>query len=268
MSAPVTVTVLGSRGSIPVCGAAYSRYGGATCCVLVRGANQAILLDAGSGLLNASRHLEQEREFILLLTHAHLDHVMGLTLCPEVLKKDRLFHIYGVVRNGLDVRAQLAALLSPPLWPVCAEQLPAQLLFHDLNPHLDGEHFTVDCMEGSHPGGVSVLRLTLHGRRIVFMTDCTITEDNHGKLLEFCRDCDLLLCDGQYSEEEWPARSSFGHNSWMQAARFGRDCGAKQIRLLHHDPTHTDDILDLARAQVQTICPRCELAYDGEELSV
>ena len=50
-----------------------------------------------------------------------------------------------------------------------------------------------------------------------------------GKLLSvslFDYDCDVLLCDGQYSEAEWPARAAFGHNTWAAAAAFGAACGA------------------------------------------
>lgn len=124
----------------------------------------------------------------------------------------------------------------------------------------------LESIEETHPGGVSVIRLTIAGKRIVLMTDCTITEHNRDTLLSFCKNCDLLLCDGQYSDEEWPTHSGFGHNSWNMAARFARESGAKLARILHHDPTHTDEILDEARKQVREVFPACDLTFDGEEI--
>ena len=126
----------------------------------------------------------------------------------------------------------------------------------------------IENLEENHPGGVSILRMTVCGKRIVLMTDCTISKDNRDRLLSFCNNCDLLLCDGQYSDEEWPSRATFGHNTWNTAARFARDCGAKLTKILHHDPSHTDDILDTAQLQVNAICPTCSLACDGEEITL
>ena len=47
MSQGASVMILGTRGSVPVSGGDFLRYGGATTCVLVRLAGQVIVLDAG-----------------------------------------------------------------------------------------------------------------------------------------------------------------------------------------------------------------------------
>ena len=113
---------------------------------------------------------------------------------------------------------------------------------------------------------VKLIRLDSGGKRVVFATDCTLTQAFYPKAVAFAKDCDVLLCDGQYSEEEWEKRSGFGHNTWLTAARLGTDCGAKLVRIVHHDPTHTDDILDAAAAQVRAVNPHCLLAHEGEEI--
>ena len=46
------VTILGARGSVPVNGSAFSRYGGATSCVLLETESEVLLFDAGTGILN------------------------------------------------------------------------------------------------------------------------------------------------------------------------------------------------------------------------
>ena len=121
-------------------------------------------------------------------------------------------------------------------------------------------------MEGAHPGGVSLLRLTGGGKRVVFATDCTVNGPGAGPLAEFAQGCDLLLCDGQYSDAEWPERSAFGHSTWTAAARLGRACGAARTRVIHHDPGHTDRLLDDAAGELRAIHPDCAFARAGEEI--
>lgn len=268
MSEPIQITILGSRGSMPVSGKAYQHYGGATTCIKVRHPSGTLFLDAGTGLMAGGRCLQAENETSLILTHSHFDHITGLCMFPDAFRKGFRINVYGAQREGLSVREQIESLMAPPLWPVGPMQLPAEFRFHSLQKEFTAAGIQVETMEGNHPGGVSVLRLTIGEKRIVLMTDCTITRENRDKLLNFCRNCDLLLCDGQYSDEEWLTRSSFGHNTWNEAARFARDCGAKCTRILHHDPTHSDEILDTANTQVQMICSACALAFDGEEMTL
>lgn len=267
MKQAASVTILGTRGSVPVSTEAFLRYGGATTCVLVRLAGQTVVLDAGTGLMDLPPLLEEgECRIPLLLTHPHADHLLGLPMCPLLFRPDFQMDIYAARRGGLDAEAQVRALMSPPLWPVGPERLAASVNFHDLPSHLELDAVTVDTMEGVHPGGVSLLRLTGDGRRVVFVTDCTLTDGLLPALTEFARDCDLLLCDGQYSDAEWPARTDFGHSTWTAAARLGRDCGAKRVRVIHHDPAHTDDFLDGALEELRRIHTDCAFARAGEEV--
>lgn len=252
---------------MPVSGERFLRYGGATTCVLVRLAGQCVALDAGTGLMKLSACLDDGESHIpLLLSHPHADHLLGLPMCPLLSQRDFQMDIYAARRNGLDTQGQIRALMSPPLWPVGPERLSARLTFQDLPSRLVLGGITVESMEGVHPGGVSLFRLTGGGRRVVFITDCTITDDLLPSLTEFARGCDLLLCDGQYSDEEWPARAGFGHSTWSAVARLGRDCGAKRVRVIHHDPTHTDEKLDAAAEELRRIYPDCTFARAGEEV--
>lgn len=240
------VTILGARGSVPVSGSEFSRYGGATTCVLVRFGTEYVVLDAGTGLLALPDEALAQSALPLLLTHAHADHLLGLPLCRYAMKKDARLDIYAAARGGLDARAQVCRLLSPPLWPVGPEQLPADIRFHDLPERFALGAVTVRTMEGNHPGGVSLLRLEAEGRSVVFATDCTLTGELLPRLADFARDCDLLLCDGQYHDDEWSGRSTFGHSSWGYVARFARSCGVRRLRIIHHDPFRTDGELDRA----------------------
>ena len=262
-----SVVILGARGSVPRNEAEFLRYGGATTCVVLRLAGQVVVLDAGTGMLNLANCLqEHETEIPVLLSHSHVDHILGLLMCPAVFDKKRTFDIYAAVRNGMKAEEQIRTLMSPPLWPIGPEVLPACLEFHDLPAGLMLGPIQVETMEGAHPGGVTLMRLNGGGKSVGFMTDCTLTNALFPKLTDFFRNCDLLLCDGQYSEQEWKHRANFGHSTWTEAARLGVESGAKQVRIIHHDPDHTDAELDAAEQELLKIHPQCAFACEGEEI--
>lgn len=263
-----SITVLGARGSLPVSGSAFARYGGATTCLLVRMGTQPLVIDAGTGLLALPDDVLRLPQLNLLLTHPHLDHLLGLPLCRYAFRKDARLDIYAVTRNGLDAREQVCRAMSPPLWPVGPDQLAARVSFHELPPMLMLDGLRIDTLEGVHPGGVSLFRIEGGGRRVVFATDCTVEGPLAAALAEFAHGCDLLLCDGQYSDAEWATRSQFGHSTWTAAARLARSCGAKRLRVIHHDPFRTDGELDAAEAGLRGDGADFSFAKEGEVISL
>lgn len=258
------VTILGARGSVPVSGEAFQHYGGATTCFLVQLDGESILVDAGSGILSLPAELLEAPKLNLLLTHAHMDHLLGLPMCPYLFRTDAELTLYAAAHEDRTAAQQVGALLSPPLWPVGVDMLPCKVEFQDLPGTMRLGTVLVETMEGFHPGGVSLLRLTGGGRRVVITTDFTITDEQLPELTAFAKDCDLLLCDGQYSDEEWPVRCDFGHSTWTSAARFALRAGARNLRIIHHDPTHGDSMLDAATVDLRSIHPHSGFAAEGE----
>lgn len=261
------VVLLGTRGSVPVSGEEFLRYGGSTTCIFLRLAGQPIVLDAGTGMLGLSEVLEKEEQHItLLLSHPHVDHLLGLPICRTVFDPKKKIDIYGATRNGKNVKEQVLSFLQPPLWPVGPEQLPANISFFDLPQRLFVGDVEIETMEGVHPGGVTLFRITGGGKRVVLITDCTLTEELFSELTEFARNCDLLLCDGQYSLSEWSGRENFGHSTWIDVAKLGVACGASKVRIIHHDPGRTDAELDHATMELTAIHKNCAFARAGEEV--
>ena len=263
-----SITILGARGSVPASGTQYSRYGGATTCVLFESAGRFVVLDAGTGLLSLPEKALRQPRLPLLLTHPHADHLLGLPMCPYVMNKAAQLDVYAVPRAGLDARQQILRLMSPPLWPVGPEELPANICFRDLPEKLLLGDIQVSVLEGEHPGGVSVFRIEAAGRCVVFATDCTLTAFFAPKLAEFAHGCDLLLCDGQFSEAEWAGRAAYGHSSWSMAARLAQQCGAKRLRIVHHSPFRTDIELDRAAESLRVIDPAFDFAREGEVIEL
>ena len=263
-----SVTILGARGSVPVSDPACARYGGATTSILLRLAGQYVLIDAGTGILRLPAEVLEQAQLPLLMTHAHLDHLNGLSMCPYVQLRDRQLDIYADRQDGADLSDVLERLYSPPVWPILPKNFAARLTYHAVSPEFHIGAVSVQSMAGVHPGGVTLYRLNANGKSIVVITDCTLTEALYPHAVAFAKNCDILLCDGQYSDEEWALRSGFGHNKWSTAARLGADCGAKTVRIVHHDPTHTDSVLDAAAEEVRAIHPNCTFAHEGEVIGL
>ena len=63
-------------------------------------------------------------------------------------------------------------------------------------------------------------------------------------VLELCQDVDLLIHDGQYTDDEFSAKADWGHSTAAYAVHVAAEAGAKRLLLSHHDPSHTDRELD------------------------
>ena len=76
----MNIRVWGARGSIPVSGREYLKYGGDTTCLEVRTKDDdIIIIDAGTGLRRLGNLLVKEgrTEYHMLFTHVHWDHLLG-----------------------------------------------------------------------------------------------------------------------------------------------------------------------------------------------
>ena len=240
----VSLAVLGTRGSVPTCGKDTELFGGQTSCYQLTAGSQTLLLDAGTGLLDAE--LPGDGDVAVVLSHTHIDHILGLTMFPALLQPERTVHLYGMTLEGRTLSGQLARLMSPPLWPVGLEELPARVVFHELEARQTICGMTVEAIEGSHPGGCAVLRVTAGGKTVVYATDFEHTPEKTAQLEAFARGASLLLYDGQYTPEQFSQCVGFGHSTAEEGGRLFKACGAEKLRLIHLDPWASDETL-LAR---------------------
>ena len=62
--------------------------------------------------------------------------------------------------------------------------------------------------------------------------------------LDFIHNADLLIADGQYTEEEYQAKVGWGHSSVSLLLKIAYQAQVKQLAIFHHDPQHSDTFLD------------------------
>jgi phosphoribosyl 1,2-cyclic phosphodiesterase len=90
------VRLWGTRGSVASPGADTARYGGNTSCVEVRdGDGTVIVLDAGTGIRPLGMTLDAVQRVHILLTHLHMDHIIGLGFFEALFRPGLEVHLWG-----------------------------------------------------------------------------------------------------------------------------------------------------------------------------
>ena len=233
--------ILGARGSMPVNGEEYLKYGGATSCYRIRVDDEEIYLDAGSGILKANP--ESHTNIKILLTHMHLDHIIGLPFFIALSQVNRPVEIYSRKRSGLNAREAINRMISPPYWPLKIESYPANVKYHELDDDVSKfkiGNVNIDMMEGTHPGGSTIYKLSHKGKSLVYATDFEHMPNGCDDLINFASGCDLLLYDAQYKAEEYEKYKGFGHSTPEAGLEVARKAHPKKLLFVHHSPGRSD----------------------------
>lgn len=243
----------GARGSVPVSGPEYVRYGGDTTCIEIRSKNDAILvIDAGTGIRRLGCQLVAEERFdlTLIFTHTHWDHVLGLPFFKLLYNPKVHIDLYGSRGLQGSITKLLGRVMAPPLFPVPFTSLPSRIDSRDWT----GEVLMVDTLRVtrialSHPNLGAGYRIEEDGRSFVFLTDNELSHPHRGgrsfeEYVAFSRGADLLVHDAEYTPEEYPGRIGWGHSHIEDAARLARAAGVKTLGMFHHNQERTDDGVD------------------------
>lgn len=231
---------LGTRGSVPVSGKEYAMFGGATSCVRITSGSTAIFIDAGTGMVSAP--LSSEKECTILLTHLHQDHLQGLPFFKPLSRHDRKTTIYAASRDGFSAAEAIDKLFSVPIWPLKLTEYPGAMEFKELPDRLQIGSLIITHMEGSHPGGSTIYKVTDGDRSFIYATDYEHGEKDEA-LEEFAKGASLFVYDGQYTEEEYLRCKGYGHSVPAAGKAIGTAAGAEKIYITHHNPAHSDELL-------------------------
>ncbi len=256
--------VLGARGSVPACGREFAAFGGSTSCYQVQAGDQTVFLDAGSGILSAP--VDFEVPPVILLSHLHLDHVLGLGMYARLSRKGLSTDIYVPAADDAAAEAVLNGLYEPPYWPLTLKNYAGDVQIRSLPASLTFGDLRIDTMEGFHPGGCRAFRLSFVGKSLVYATDQEPDAAGLEALAAFSENADLLLFDGQYTEAEYEKRRGFGHSTAQRGMQLMQACGAKKLLIVHHDPNSTDAVLQQREEEVG----RADVRYarEGETIAL
>jgi phosphoribosyl 1,2-cyclic phosphodiesterase len=243
----------GARGSIPVSGKEYLKYGGDTTCIEIRTKNDAIIIiDAGSGIRKLGNSLiEQERyEYTMIFTHAHWDHLLGFPFFKPIYHTQTHIRVFGCPFAQKTLEHMIGKAMEPPNFPVNYGEITADISHQGVCCST----FTVDSVDVtpiqlSHPNNGLGYRFTEDGKVFVFLTDNELTYTHPGGLdidayVDFSADADLLIHDAEFTREDYTKTKTWGHTVYNDALSLALRAHVKRFGLFHHNQDRSDLEID------------------------
>lgn len=291
---PSYIKLWGTRGSNPVAGAEYVRFGGNTPCLEIRNGDDLVIIDAGSGIRALGQILPDHpgKEMHILLSHTHWDHLLGFPFFYPIYQSDREIHIWSPVGFEKNTKELFSDMLAHAYFPVSLDDIQSSIFFHDLRDrqNLSFGSIKISTCYAFHPGPTLCFKITVKNKTIGYVTDneflmgCHLPPKQSEKkeslftpyqsFLSFLSDCDLLIHEAQYRNEEYVDRVGWGHSSLANASVLVKKIGIKRWIVTHHDPRHTDEHL-LQKHQehisvMEELKHDCliQFAYDGMMISI
>ena len=251
----LSVSFHGVRGSTACHDPHTHRYGGNTSCVSVKTADDAtIIFDLGTGLryLKATQNQTDPEPFVgtCLLTHLHWDHIQGLPFFKSLLCEETVLDIYAPKQqDGRSLREIFLKKICPPIFPISLNEFKATINFHEIgdDDFMIGQTKVISRFV-PHTGPTLGYRITSDNTSLTYLSDHQQPVSGFALTTgarEICQDTDLLIHDSQYTPAEFEIKSDWGHSTLEFAMWVAETTSAKQLALFHHDPSRTDDDLDV-----------------------
>jgi ribonuclease Z len=258
---PMKIVLLGTAGYHPN---AHRQ----TACVMLP--ELGIVLDAGTSMFRVRDRLVTS-ELDIFLSHAHLDHIVGLTYLLDVLYQKTIRRVT-VHAEERTIAAIENHLLAEPLFPV---KLPCE--YRPLAAAAQAERSGVASSRGiaiaggghatwfplQHPGGSAGFRLDWPQRSMAYVTDTTA--DSNADYVDLIRGVDVLLHECNFRDGQENFARQTGHSYASAVAQVAKAAGVGRLVLLHFNPLETSDD-PVGLPAIQAIFPATTLGHDEMEI--
>jgi phosphoribosyl 1,2-cyclic phosphodiesterase len=272
------VKFYGVRGSLPVCGREFEKYGGNTTCIRIlrEKANRIAIIDAGTGIRNLGKEIMQEglsqNVINILISHFHWDHIQGFPFFAPAYNESQKIGILAMGREGKisNLKEIFTMQMQQEYFPVALDTMGAQFEFltYGDKETLFGAVVTSASQYHKYAGGSYGFRIEDDAVSLVVCTDVEHYNGIDNNIVTLARDADLLVHDGQYTANEYKKFKGWGHSSWEQAVEVAVLAKVKRLIITHHDPDHDDDFLDSMEKECQSVFPNSLFAKEGMEVIV
>ncbi len=260
----------GVRGSVPVSGKDVVKYGGHTLCTSIRAPGGSwLIIDAGTGIRRLGERLMAgpggtKIKVDILLTHFHLDHIVGLPFFAPLYSSRADITFYSPTAEK-ETERYLGGLQAGRFFPIAFRETGSRKRFRKLEePGTTIGRLKVSFCPLNHPQGSVAYRIDEGRRSVVVSTD---TEPPEGGLDErltgFIREADTFIYDAMFTPREYLKRQGWGHSTWLEGTRLARKAGVKNLVLSHFNPDHDDRRVDDLVRQARKEFPRTTAAREG-----
>jgi phosphoribosyl 1,2-cyclic phosphodiesterase len=268
----------GVRGSLPVCGREFERYGGNTTCILIlrEHAHRIAILDAGTGIRNLGKELMakgiSQKIINIAFSHFHWDHIQGFPFFAPAYNPEQKIGILTIGRKEKvkNLKEIFTTQMQKEYFPVGLKKMGAQFKFFSYRDKetIYGANVKSVAQYHKYRGGSYGFRLEDENVSLVICTDLEHIKGIDKRIVNIARNADLLVHDGQYTPEEYKKYRGWGHSTWEQAVEVAIQANVKKLIITHHDPDHNDDFLDSIEKKCREVFPNSMLAKEGMEVLV
>ena len=228
-----------------------SGYGTNTPCVQIINGDESVICDAGSGIRDLGKQLvsmgpKMPKDIHILMSHLHWDHIQGFPFFIPAYIQDVTINIYGchdTIEDAMTLQQET------PTFPVALRDMGSNIQFHtlDVNESYSIAGMDIDIIEQPHPGTSYGYRFRTNQASVIYSTDAEHTEesqDDDYPFLDFIRDADLLIFDGQFNlADHLFTKQYWGHSSNLVGIELAARAGVKNLCLFHSEHTFTDNEL-------------------------
>lgn len=205
------VTVLGFYGGYPHNGIGTSSY-------LLQDDDKKLLIDCGSGALNAlASYMKPTDLDAVVLSHYHHDHTADVGVLQYewlAAKKENPLPIYGHTQDFVNY-AQLTV-----------ENATKGIAYNDYEPTMIG-NLKFEFLRTVHPVPAYAIRLTdKEGKVLVYTADTTYFDG----LVDFAKDADLLIADTNFPEDVTGRKA---HLNTKEAGTLAKEANVKRLMISH-----------------------------------
>ncbi|WP_423801464.1 MBL fold metallo-hydrolase [Neobacillus sp. SAB-20_R2A] len=209
------LTVIGFWGGYPKKDAASSGY-------LLEHDGFRLLVDCGSGVLAKLPNIVEPEELdAVILSHYHPDHIADI----GVLQHARL--IQGFLGKQFPTLPIYGHHFNQHEFAKLTYKTITKGIAYEPNQSLSIGPFQVSFFKTDHPVPCYAMRFEAGGMSLVYTGDSAFKEE----FIQFSSNADLLLCECNFYGHQ--NGKSAGHMNSVEAGRFAREAGVKQLILTH-----------------------------------
>ncbi|MCA9000129.1 MAG: metal-dependent hydrolase [Planctomycetaceae bacterium] len=208
-----------------------------TACYLL--AEAGIVLDAGTATYRLPALTRDEHQDVFL-THAHLDHVFGLTflLVPILNQQYRRVTVHGTQQTIDAIQNFLFQdVLFPVDPPFQCEVIPptGEMVIRD--------QYRVRWQPlPSHPGGSTAFRIERFGEGVAPSSFAYVTDTRvDGSYVDFIREVDLLIHECYFPDDKEGLAELTGHSIARDVANVAREANVGRLIAIHVDPQSNEE---------------------------
>lgn len=270
----------GVRGSCPTIDQNMMEFGGNTSCIHIEVNGRLLIFDGGTGIQKLGKYLQDKNEEVngdIFITHTHWDHIQGLPFFTPFFNKNNKFNIYGQRKSDIPFSSIIKDIMRFPYSPIKWDDMGSLYKFIEINndEEIDiKDEIVVKTIQTDHPDGCLGYRIEYENKSCCYITDLEHSDDFDVSLREFVKNCDLLIYDSNYTNEEYignekeGSKKGWGHSTWEKGVELSKKSDVKKLILFHHNNNRNDNEIKAIENKAKMLFKNTFAAYEGMEISI